>query len=84
MGATPDTAAAAVSVIGSHRKETGRQGVPFEVTVGGACTSEEDVAAWEAAGVDRLIVSPWQRTAEVLHAMESFAEHFIGARAIES
>ena len=78
MGATPDTAAAAVAVIRSHREEAGRQGAPFEVTVGGACTSEEDVAAWETAGVDRLIVSPWQRTAEVLGAMESFAARFIG------
>ena len=84
MGATPDTAAAAVGVIRSHREEAGRQGAPFEVTVGGACTSEEDVAAWETAGVDRLIVSPWQRTAEVLGAMESFAARFIATSGIES
>jgi hypothetical protein len=39
------------------------------------------VAAWEAAGVDRLIVSPWQRTAEVLQSMESFAGRFIRTNA---
>ncbi len=57
----------------------GRLSAPFEVTVGGACASEDDVVAWEEAGVDRLIVTPWQRTAEVLGAMESFAERFLGA-----
>jgi phosphoribosylformimino-5-aminoimidazole carboxamide ribonucleotide (ProFAR) isomerase len=67
-----------VAIIRAHRAEAGRQETPFEVTLGGACTSEEDVAAWEAAGVDRLIVSPWQRTAEVLDAMASFAARFIG------
>jgi probable F420-dependent oxidoreductase len=77
MGATPETAADAVAVLAAHRAEAGRQDAPFEVTVGGVCSNEDDVAAWEAAGVDRLIVSPWQRTAEVLDAMESFAERFI-------
>jgi probable F420-dependent oxidoreductase len=80
MGGTPDTAAAAVATIRAHRVDVGRQDAPFQVTLGGACTSEDDVAAWEAAGVDRLIVSPWQRTAEVLDAMESFAARFIGTQ----
>ncbi len=47
------------------------------MTVGGECTSDADVAAWEAAGVDRLIVSPWRRSAEVLDAMASFAARFV-------
>jgi probable F420-dependent oxidoreductase len=79
MGATPETAAAAVTTIRGHREEAGRTAAPFEVTVGGDCTSEDDVLAWEEAGVHRLIVSPWQRTAEVLGAMESFAARFLGA-----
>ena len=29
----------------------------------------------EAAGVDRLIVSPWRRTSGALDAMASFASH---------
>jgi probable F420-dependent oxidoreductase len=79
MGATPETASSAVAVIRGHRGDAGRLSAPFEVTVGGACASEDDVVAWEEAGVDRLIVTPWQRTAEVLGAMESFAERFLGA-----
>ena len=58
-------------------RRAGRLGLPFEVTVGGECTSDDDVAAWEAAGVDRLIVSPWRRSAEVLDAMASFAARFV-------
>ena len=50
----------------------------FEVTVGGSCTSEDDVAAWEAAGVDCLLVTPWSRTAEVFDAMATFAQRFLG------
>ncbi len=78
MTHTPDTAADQVGVIRAHRQEAGRLDLPFEVTVGGECTTEDDVVAWEAAGVDRLIVSPWRRSAEVLSAMASFAARFVG------
>lgn len=80
MGATPDSAAVAVTTLQGHREEAGRLDAPFEVTVGGECASEDDVVAWEAAGVDRLIVPPWRRTAEVLDAMEAFAGRFIADR----
>jgi probable F420-dependent oxidoreductase len=79
MGATPDSVAVAVSTLRDHREQAGRLDAPFEVTVGGECTSEDDVVAWEAAGVDRLIVTPWQRTAEVLDTLEAFARRFIEA-----
>ena len=79
MTHTPETAAAQVALIGTERARAGRLGAPFEVTVGGECTTEDDVLAWEAAGVDRLIVSPWRRSAEVLNAMASFAARFIPA-----
>jgi hypothetical protein len=81
MSHTPETAAAAVAVIRRHREEAGRLDQPFEVTVGGECASEDDVAAWADAGVDRIIVSPWRRSAEVLHAMEAFATRCIGGAA---
>jgi len=78
MSHTPDSAAAAAAIIGEHRARAGRLDQPFEITVGGACASEGDAAAWADAGVDRVIVSPWQRSAEVLDAMAIFAERFIG------
>ena len=66
MGHTPESAAAMVATLTAQREEAGRLDLPFEVAVGGACATEDDVSAWESAGVDRLIVSPWTRTAEVL------------------
>ena len=75
----PD-AAWTVPVPGYARyKPMERLDLPFEVTVGGECATEDDVAVWEAAGVDRLIVSPWRRTAEALDAMAAFAARFIRA-----
>jgi probable F420-dependent oxidoreductase len=83
MSHTPDSAAAAVAVLRAHRAEAGRLDQPFEVTVGGECASEDEVAAWADAGVGRLIVSPWRRSAEVLDAMAAFSARFIGARAAD-
>jgi probable F420-dependent oxidoreductase len=77
MTHTPVSVAARLDVIRGVRERAGRLGFPFEVTVGGECTSDDDVAAWEAAGVDRLIVSPWRHSAEVLDAMASFAARFV-------
>jgi len=77
MAHTPESAAGNVATIRAHREQAGRTRMPFEVTVGGECTSADDVAAWEAAGVDRLIVSPWKRSRDALPAMESFAARFV-------
>jgi probable F420-dependent oxidoreductase len=77
MGHTPESAAASVATVRSHRQDAGRSAHPFEVTVGGECANEDDVTAWTKAGVDRLIVSPWRRSVEVLDAMEAFATRFI-------
>ena len=62
-----------MATIRTHREAAGRLDTPFEVTVGGECSTPEDVAAWEDAGVDRLIVTPWTRSAQVLDAMDAFA-----------
>jgi probable F420-dependent oxidoreductase len=77
MGHTPESAAAMVATIRGHRAEAGRLDQRFEVVVGGTCTNEDDVAAWEEAGADCLIVTPWTRTAEVFGAMASFAQRFL-------
>ena len=76
MTHTPDSVAARLAVIRDEREKAGRLDLPFEVTVGGECATQDDMAAWEAAGVDRLIVSPWRRTSEALDAMASCAARF--------
>ncbi len=77
MANTPEAAAEAVSIIRGHMEKAGRADAPFVVTTGGPCTSESEVAAWEAAGVHRLIVTPWQRAKDALGAMETFAQQFL-------
>jgi probable F420-dependent oxidoreductase len=56
------------------REEAGRADVPFDVTVGGPVSSREDVARWEEAGVDRLIVAPWPRSKAAIDGMRRFAD----------
>jgi probable F420-dependent oxidoreductase len=79
MAHTPESATLSVATIRDQREQAGRVDAPFEVTVGGECASDADIAAWRAAGVDRLIVSPWQRSKDALTAMEAFAGRFISA-----
>ena len=45
----------------------------FEVSLGGPVKARDDVARWEDAGVDRLIVAPWERSREALEGMRRFA-----------
>jgi probable F420-dependent oxidoreductase len=73
MDHTPDSAARAVSALAEARKRHGRTGSRFEVTVGGRAESREDLDRWEEAGVDRLILAPWRRSAEAVEALERTA-----------
>jgi len=76
MAHTPESVAAAVARLASLREAAGRAGDDerFSVTVGGSVESQDDVDAWEQAGVHRLIVSPWARSREALARLESLAE----------
>jgi probable F420-dependent oxidoreductase len=59
------------------REQEGRTDVRFEVTVGGPVASRDDVARWEEAGVDRLIVAPWARSKEAIDGMRRFADQLL-------
>ena len=74
MHHTPTSAAARVSTLSRYREEVGRGVVPFEVTVMGDVVERTDIEQWEAAGVHRLIVVPWQRSRDALDGMRRFAD----------
>ncbi|HEX7443412.1 MAG TPA: LLM class flavin-dependent oxidoreductase, partial [Acidimicrobiales bacterium] len=74
---TPESAALQVARLRGYEAEAGRADRPLRVTVMGTVTDQDDVAAWEAAGVDRLMVVPWARSPDAVAAIETFAEHFI-------
>jgi len=77
LGQTPQSVRVPVETLHTLRQGTEGQGRPFSVTVGGSVTDDADVEAYAAAGVDRLIVSPWARTRDVPGALATFARRFL-------
>ncbi len=49
-----------------------------EITVMATLSDRSEMAAWETAGVDRLIVAPWKRSRDAVAALRTFAAEFIG------
>ncbi len=76
MQHTPESARAAVAVIRAEEARHDRVG-HCRTSVMGAVRSSADVAAYAAAGVDRLMVVPWSRAAETLPALRDFARSFL-------
>jgi probable F420-dependent oxidoreductase len=74
---TPDSVRAPVAVIQDMRRAQGLEDRSFTVTVGGAVEDDADIDAFAAAGVDRLIVSPWARTRDVSDGLAGFARRFL-------
>ena len=73
---TPESVRPALSTLEGLRTAAGATG-PFTVTVGATVSGEADVDAFAAAGVDRLIVSPWSRTRDVPDALAAFAARYV-------
>lgn len=77
MSHTPASAAERVATLHDLRAAAGRADRPFVTTCMGRCDADADIEAWAAAGVDRLVVVPWQRGSEAIDAMEHFAARFV-------
>jgi len=77
LQATPEGVAGALVRLREMRRAEGRDAEPFEVTVGAVPRDPDDLARWEDAGVDRLIVSPWTRSREAVEALRRFADRFL-------
>lgn len=73
MGHSPETARQQVAQLRELQSEAGRATADVEVTVGGSPTTADEVRAYADAGVDRLIVSPWRRTAEAVEGLQRYA-----------
>jgi probable F420-dependent oxidoreductase len=72
MGHTPESAASAVAKLRAYQEEYGRADRHVEVTLSGD-TSPDSIAAFEDAGVDRMIVSPWRRSPEAVEGLRRAA-----------
>ncbi len=77
MSQTPDRAAERVGRLRELEEEVGRERPPARTTAMGVVSSEDDVEAWESAGIDRLIVVPWERGRDAVPAMQDFAARFM-------
>lgn len=78
MQHTPASAAARVERLRALAEEAGRDPRAIEVTVMGEVDASADVAAWEAAGVDRLIVTPWTRSRDAVAGLTRLAADLWG------
>jgi probable F420-dependent oxidoreductase len=74
---TPESVKAPVDTLRRLRADVATAGASFSMTVGGRIADPSDVDAFAASGVDRLIVSPWTRTREVLGGLQDFARRFV-------
>ncbi|WCO65543.1 TIGR03619 family F420-dependent LLM class oxidoreductase [Iamia majanohamensis] len=73
MAHTPATAAAQVGRLRALAEEAGRDPGAVEVTVMGEVGPGSDLGAWEEAGVDRLIVTPWRRSRDAVEGLTRLA-----------
>jgi len=77
MNHTVDELAPAVERLAELRAAAGRPG-RTEITLGLTPGSAADVTRYAAAGVDRLIVRPWWRTADAPDSIARFAAEYLG------
>jgi probable F420-dependent oxidoreductase len=70
MGHTPESVAEPIRRIAELRGDRPR----VEITVGGDVQSPADVERFAAAGVHRMIVSPWRRSKEAIDGLHHFAD----------
>ena len=58
------------------RREFGREGQRFEITIGAPPTDRDAVTRFEDAGVHRIIVRPWRRSPDAVNGLRAFADRF--------
>jgi probable F420-dependent oxidoreductase len=69
-----ESAAQTTARLRELRRAAGREHERFEVSLGGRLRAPDDIARWEDAGVDRLVVSPWRRSAECIDGLRRYAD----------
>lgn len=74
LGHDPATAAERARELRALRAESALADLPFSITVGGALRDREDARAWEAAGVDRVMVTPWTSSRTAATELRDYAD----------
>ena len=76
MDATVDSAREKVGALWQIAESAGRER-SLEVTVGATPRSAEEVAAYAAVGVDRVIARPWERARDAVTAVVDYAREVV-------
>jgi len=71
---TPASAADRVTELRRRLEAAGRDPDAFEYVAGGVVETPADAAAYAAAGLTRVIVSPWRRSREAVEGIERLAD----------
>jgi probable F420-dependent oxidoreductase len=74
---TPTTARSCIAHIRRYSDEVGRTAPPVRIGVVGVVDAEQPLAAWEDAGVDTVIVAPWERSRDATAGLRRFAEEHL-------
>ena len=75
---TVESASDLVARLRELRREAGREGEPFEISLGGQLREKGDLKRWEDAGVTRLVASPWQRSRDCIEGLRRYADLVFG------
>lgn len=78
MGHTFESAADRVADLHARLRAEGRDPSGFDVTVGGRVDDADDLRRWTDAGVDRVIVGPWDRSRDAVAGLEQLASRVLG------
>jgi probable F420-dependent oxidoreductase len=73
LGHTPETVVSLLDRIAAIRAEYELEHEAFAITVGASAPTVAELARFEELGVDRLIVTPWQRTRDAVSGIEAYA-----------
>jgi probable F420-dependent oxidoreductase len=76
MNTPPEGLPAGVAEIQRLREQAGRDPA-IELTVMGGVANAADVERYRAAGVDRLVVAPWQRSVDAADGLRAFAAEML-------
>jgi probable F420-dependent oxidoreductase len=74
---TVDSVAEPIARLQALRREVELEGEPFVTTVGASVETPEDLEAFEKAGVDRILVTPWKRSREAVDGLRALAERVL-------
>jgi probable F420-dependent oxidoreductase len=76
---TPESARDRVLELQRLRAEAGHAEAKLEVTMSVTPVDRDEMQRFSAAGVDRLVVSPWRRSRECIEALRRFADNVFDA-----